>query len=387
MESLTKVADQALAAEEDYLLGTVETLIDQHLDRLGARLDERQDALDDFLQNLADLEENEGLSVQDLLEGVASILNTPVDFTHRQQQELRANPETYIRVIYDEYEKSQVEQEVSRLIGAVEHRLEDSLNLDLASLSLEDWDVLEEQILSGAEKLLKSKRERLLGSAEQDNQEGEIVLDLKQALYEQEMAHSRPDASMKARPRQLVTLLLLMSQGQQNRLERRTISGRPGKKQRLTYSHYASHILQSLELHQLSIEIVKHLEDALLELILAWGRAGTEDAAGASDESLAAAGRRALTEIYRQHILAVTGDLWVEYLTKMEALRVSVILEGYGQRDPLVMYKSQAFKLFQGLVKDMRQAVVSRIFTFLPRSLGMPVIREGDPRPAEGAEV
>jgi preprotein translocase subunit SecA len=63
----------------------------------------------------------------------------------------------------------------------------------------------------------------------------------------------------------------------------------------------------------------------------------------------------------------------------MEALRVSVILEGYGQRDPLVMYKSQAFKLFQGLLRDMRQGVVSRIFTFIPRSLHLPVPREEEP--------
>jgi len=39
----------------------------------------------------------------------------------------------------------------------------------------------------------------------------------------------------------------------------------------------------------------------------------------------------------------------VEYLTQMEALRVSIGLEAYGQRDPLVQYKSKAFELFQTL--------------------------------------
>jgi preprotein translocase subunit SecA len=92
-----------------------------------------------------------------------------------------------------------------------------------------------------------------------------------------------------------------------------------------------------------------------------------------------------LTEIYRQLLLNVTGDLWVEYLTKMEALRISVILEGYGQRDPLVMYKSQAFKLFQGLLSDMRQAVVSRMFSFIPKGLQAPLLLQDQPEPSADA--
>ena len=58
-------------------------------------------------------------------------------------------------------------------------------------------------------------------------------------------------------------------------------------------------------------------------------------------------GRRCLTEVYRQLLLGVITELWVDYLTQMEALRVSIGLEAYGQRDPLVQYKSKAFELFQ----------------------------------------
>jgi preprotein translocase subunit SecA len=78
-------------------------------------------------------------------------------------------------------------------------------------------------------------------------------------------------------------------------------------------------------------------------------------------------GRRALTEIYRQLLLAVISDLWVDYLTQMEALRVSIGLEAYAQRDPLVQYKSRASELFTNLLREMRQGVAVRIFTFRPR--------------------
>ena len=80
-------------------------------------------------------------------------------------------------------------------------------------------------------------------------------------------------------------------------------------------------------------------------------------------------GRQALTEVYRQLLLGVISELWVEYLTNMEALRVSIGLEAYAQRDPLVQYKSRAFEMFQELLSNMRLSVVSRMFTFQPRDL------------------
>jgi preprotein translocase subunit SecA len=53
----------------------------------------------------------------------------------------------------------------------------------------------------------------------------------------------------------------------------------------------------------------------------------------------------------------------------MEALRVSIGLEAYAQRDPLVQYKSRAFALFQELLGNMRLGVITRMFTYRPRDL------------------
>ncbi|WP_322793092.1 hypothetical protein, partial [Bellilinea sp.] len=47
-------------------------------------------------------------------------------------------------------------------------------------------------------------------------------------------------------------------------------------------------------------------------------------------------------------------------------LRVSIGLEAYAQRDPLVQYKSKATELFSQLLKDIRAGVVARMFTFQP---------------------
>jgi preprotein translocase subunit SecA len=80
-------------------------------------------------------------------------------------------------------------------------------------------------------------------------------------------------------------------------------------------------------------------------------------------------GRRPLTEIYRQLLLAVITELWVDYLTQMEGLRTAIGLEAYAQRDPLVQYKSRASELFQNLLRDMRTGVIARMFTYRPRDL------------------
>ncbi len=90
-------------------------------------------------------------------------------------------------------------------------------------------------------------------------------------------------------------------------------------------------------------------------------------------------GRRALTGIYRQLLLSVITELWVEYLTQMESLRISVGLEAYAQRDPLVQYKSRAAELYQNLQRDIRMGVVTRMFTYRPRDLSQVQVAVGRP--------
>jgi preprotein translocase subunit SecA len=53
----------------------------------------------------------------------------------------------------------------------------------------------------------------------------------------------------------------------------------------------------------------------------------------------------------------------------MEALRVSIGLEAYAQRDPLVEYKNRAFGMFRELVDNTRTGVVTRMFTYRPRDM------------------
>jgi preprotein translocase subunit SecA len=105
---------------------------------------------------------------------------------------------------------------------------------------------------------------------------------------------------------------------------------------------------------------------------IAFGESRLNEAASDLSESDRAAlteaiGKYVLNEVHRQLLLSAFSELWVEYLTKVEALRISIGLEAYAQRDPLVQYKGRASEMFQQLVEDVRGLVISRAFAARPR--------------------
>jgi preprotein translocase subunit SecA len=61
-------------------------------------------------------------------------------------------------------------------------------------------------------------------------------------------------------------------------------------------------------------------------------------------------------------MLSVIDNLWVQHLTSIDDLREGIGLRAYGQRDPLVEYKAEAYNMFQSLLETIQQDVVQRIF-------------------------
>ncbi|MFH0937367.1 MAG: preprotein translocase subunit SecA [Candidatus Daviesbacteria bacterium] len=60
--------------------------------------------------------------------------------------------------------------------------------------------------------------------------------------------------------------------------------------------------------------------------------------------------------------LNTIDTLWIEHLDTMDDLRVGIGLRGYGQRDPLVEYKKEAFDLFSKLIATIDFEIVHRIY-------------------------
>jgi preprotein translocase subunit SecA len=69
-----------------------------------------------------------------------------------------------------------------------------------------------------------------------------------------------------------------------------------------------------------------------------------------------------LQKIERGILLRAIDTLWVEHLDSMDHLRAGINLRGYGQRDPLVEYKREAFRMFNELLAMIDRQVVYTVY-------------------------
>jgi len=79
----------------------------------------------------------------------------------------------------------------------------------------------------------------------------------------------------------------------------------------------------------------------------------------------------------RNITLAMIDESWKDHLRKMDDLRHSVQMASYEQKDPLLIYKFEAFNLFKNVLLETNQHIIS----FLYRA-GIP-IQEAPPQPAQ----
>jgi preprotein translocase subunit SecA len=84
-----------------------------------------------------------------------------------------------------------------------------------------------------------------------------------------------------------------------------------------------------------------------------------------ADEHMAAKvaqwGPEVIRYVERSIVLQTLDHLWREQLVMLEHLRQVIGLRGYGQRDPLNEYKSEAFSLFESMTANLREAVTSQL--------------------------
>jgi preprotein translocase subunit SecA len=80
-------------------------------------------------------------------------------------------------------------------------------------------------------------------------------------------------------------------------------------------------------------------------------------------------------------MLQVIDAKWRDHLREMDDLKEGIHLRGYGQRDPLVEYKAEGFKMFMELMSMIRDEVVNMVFKLYPeRPEQLPTQRMRRPR-------
>jgi len=79
-------------------------------------------------------------------------------------------------------------------------------------------------------------------------------------------------------------------------------------------------------------------------------------------------GSELMARLERYAVLSVIDHKWKEHLREMDDLKEGIGLRAYGQKDPLVEYKGEAFKLFVELLNQVRNESVSFAFKFFPQA-------------------
>jgi preprotein translocase subunit SecA len=380
--ALRELAQTALETERTHLLDAVGKQVEAADERLEAQIKGKDAEVKLALEGLENEAEEKGTEVEartayKVVAEVAGISLSPSpadlkDFDY----------ETFKKQIPDWVEAGVAGRARSGLIVSIERRVGAALSVPRDFKKDESWDEIRQQLVAATQKAHEARAERSLA---------EIDRELKQNLPAEP---SRDD---------LARALISMAFGTVTGFDQKTHRKVSMRTQRLNYFFIAADSTADWTAVDLKEDIIEHLGGALEALRQLWGEAEMRRLGGSkvaemppqlrtlldADPTLAEAlpgatnlgdlagpareaavtvlGQSTLMQLLRQIMLQVIGGLWVEYLTAVEAVRTSIGLEAYAQRDPLVAYKAKAFEMFQELTINIRTGIVARAYTYRPR--------------------
>jgi preprotein translocase subunit SecA len=387
-QAVINLITQAIELENEHHLRAIESLLENTEQSLEAQIASRNDSLDAYFEGLGDMDDASLPRPQKMVEEISELVGFPLKLNNEQMRVLGEDPEEAKESIQKSIAANLTAVYASRVISAVQNRFGEPIG---DKFEIADWDDATDKILEAAENALNHRRERLTGA------NGQIGRDIDHLLQRELTDTSK------------LQLLLSLSQGARTVFDQKTHRQVRQVFNRFSYIFLIAKRLEGLEAEQVIENVLTHLEQAQEALQMAWGeREFTRLAANAQklgdfgeaarrafgeerlNEPVAGLGesdREALTEsiggyvlneVHRQLLLGATSELWVEYLTRIEALRVSISLEAYAQRDPLVQYKGRASEMFSQLVEDIRGLVISRVFAYRPKPVEITPVETAD---------
>ena len=89
-------------------------------------------------------------------------------------------------------------------------------------------------------------------------------------------------------------------------------------------------------------------------------------------------GAETMRKVEREVYLKVLDMLWMQHLENMQHLREGIHWRSVGQRDPLVEYRSESQKLFDGLQRNLREEVLKILLTITPSEAHADNVTDGE---------
>lgn len=401
VETLTSgiltLAKQTVEVENQHVQSGAAELFSHFEQNLKTQIEAGEDTLDAYLESL-DPEEKHDYQAE-----LSSILGSSVKLGSKEIQILQEDPRSLKKPLTEILRSSLTLNVARRLIMTFERRFGEKWALKATDLANLPFSELRAQLNDQITSTLNRRTERLFG----ENLEVAKDLEANQDLLEEALEDD--DALLK--------VLQLTTQGKHIGFDERTHKREMRTHSRLNYVFVIADEVSGQSSELLSNRILEHLHNAEEKLAEIFGanewsqlqanelklgglpentRKALSDELGdsvwkeVSDKSIPdiedelaeriqnVMGTQTQNRIYRDLLLRTITESWVEYLTKMEALRVSISMESYAQRDPLVQYKRQASTMFSDLLSEVRQGVISYMFRYRPVK---PAEAEGDTTP------
>ncbi len=80
------------------------------------------------------------------------------------------------------------------------------------------------------------------------------------------------------------------------------------------------------------------------------------------EKAYSSEGKSLVADFEKNITLAIVDEAWKKHLRKMDELKQSVQLAVHEQKDPLLIYKFEAFNLFKKMIDDVNKEVISFLF-------------------------
>ena len=387
-QGVLDLISRAIELENEHHLRAIRSLIETTEQSLEAQIDSRNDALDAYFEGLRDMDDTERPRPQKILEEINGLVGLQLKLNNEQLRALSEDPEDAKDTIRNLIAANLTGIYASRVISAVQNRFGEPIG---ERFDVSGWEEAADKILGAAENALDNRQERLVG------ENGQIARDVDNLMPRELTDTSR------------LQLLINLSQGARTSFDQKTHRQVKQVFNRFSYIFLIAKLLDGLDAEPVIEDVLTHLEEAQESLQMAWGQREyarlssnaqrladfgeaakrvfgeerlNEPVTGLAESDrealIESIGRYVLNEVHRQLLLGATSELWVEYLTRIEALRVSIGLEAYAQRDPLVQYKGKASEMFAQLVEDIRGLVISRVFAYRPKPIEVSPVEVAD---------
>ena len=79
-------------------------------------------------------------------------------------------------------------------------------------------------------------------------------------------------------------------------------------------------------------------------------------------------------------LLKVVDNKWIDHLHNIDMLREGIGLRAYGQKDPLIEYKREAYDLFNKMMYEIQSDTVKHLFR---TRFGVQIVNSGQSMPQD----